>query len=155
MNETQAMLFAIQRFQLLALYTSSSAQSTVTSGYAFAWSESVYPLLNRSAVWHQAFEKCFAVSREHMHDLYDFLTTRWAGNKPLTFFELEDQYGIRGPRRPGPLWDQASLVAACRYLHLQNEFDQEFWTALLGNSQSPPEAERITRKFDADDVFFE
>jgi hypothetical protein len=151
----KSMLYTIQRFQILSLVSSSSAQKTVSDSYAYAWSESVYPLLNDSAAWHQAFEECFAVRRELLAELHAFLSERWDQRKPLSFYELEDHYGIRGPRRPGPDWDQARLVRACRYFYLHQQFDSEFWSGLLDGGQHPAEAEVISRKFDADSIYFE
>jgi hypothetical protein len=46
MNELKAMLFSIQRFQILALFTNPNATRNVTPSYAFAWAESIYTFLN-------------------------------------------------------------------------------------------------------------
>ena len=155
MDDTQEMLFTIQRFQVLSLYTSASAQSSVTDSYAFAWSESIYPFLNRTAIWHQPFEPCFAVGRSRLEELHQLLSDRWKQKQPITFFELEELNGIHGPLRPGTLWDEEDLILACRYFYLHEEFDEEFWNGLLGNGQCPADAEVIASKFDPDDVYFE
>jgi hypothetical protein len=151
----KSMLFSLQRFQILTLVSSSSTQKSVSDSYAYAWLESVYPLLNDNASWHQAFEECFAVRREPLAELHAFLRERWDQRKPVSFYQLEDHYGIRGTKRPGPEWDQSRLVLACRYFYLHQQFDSEFWSALLETSQHPAEAEVISRKFDADSVYFE
>lgn len=155
MDPIKSMLYSLQRFQILALVTSSSAQKTVSDSYAYAWSEGVYPLLNESASWHQAFEECFAVRREPLAELHAYLGERWDQKKTLSFHELEDHYGIRGSRRPGPVWDQTRLVQACRYLYLHQQFDSEFWSAMLDAGQHPAGADIIARKFDADAIYFE
>jgi len=61
LSDIRQKLFSIQKFQILALYTSTSAEQRVTDSYVFAWLENIYPFLNDSACWHQAFEDCFAV----------------------------------------------------------------------------------------------
>ena len=103
MNETQSMLFSLQRFQILALFSNTAAERTVSDTYAYAWLQSVYPLLNESAPWHKPFAGCFAVSGARLGELKAFLYDRWCGKQPITFYELEDHYGIRGSRRPGPV----------------------------------------------------
>jgi hypothetical protein len=154
-DDIRQMLFSLQKFQILALYTNASVERSVTDSYIFAWSEGVYPFLNESAVWHQPFESCFRISKEPLIALYDLLRERSDNKRPLTFFELEDQCGIRGPRRPGPIWDEMDLVRVCRYFYLHRQFDSAFWIALLENGQCPTVAECISEKLGADYVRFE
>lgn len=155
MDSTAKMLFALQRFQILALYTNSAAERTVSSSYAFAWFQSVYPVASESAPWHVPHAASFAIGRGAMKELNDFLAECWSNKSVVTFYELEDRYGIKGPRRPGPVWGQDGLIQACRYLYLYQKFDSAFWSKLLSGSQCPMEAEAISRKFEADDVYFE
>jgi len=155
LSDIRQKLFSIQKFQILALYTSTSAEQRVTDSYVFAWLENIYPFLNDSACWHQAFEDCFAVGEAQIVGLHKFLSARWTKKKKITFYELEDHYGIRGSRRPGPNWSQDDLVRACRYFHLHRQFDGAFWSALLESGQFPAEAELIREKFDPDSVRFE
>lgn len=155
MDDVKQMLFTLQRFHILALYTNTSSERSVSDSYAYAWSQSVYPFLNHTAYWHQAYETCFGVRQAQLIQLHEFLLGRWRAQSPLTFYDLEDHYGIRGSNRPGILWTQRSLASACRYLYLHGQFDNVFWSAMLDNGQAPVEAEGLTRRFDSDSVFFE
>jgi hypothetical protein len=155
MNNNIEMLFSLQRFQILALYTSTAAERTVSSAYAFAWFEGVYPLLHESAPWHKPYDASFAITSAQMKEVFDHLSRTWSSKKKITFFQLEDHFGIKGPRRPGPIWSQASLILACRYLYLHEEFDVAFWSELLSGSQCPMEAEVIAQKFESTDIYFE
>lgn len=155
MDEIKKMLFSMQRFQVLALYTSIASERTVSDSYAFAWSVGLYPLLNESADWHKAYEECFGARKAQMAELHGYLGDKTVQKSPMTFHELEDHYGVKGSRRPGPLWNQAALINACRYFYLHQQFDEDFWSALLEHGQFPAGAESISRKFDVDDFHFE
>lgn len=149
------MLFSLQRFQVLALFSNTAAETTVSASYAFAWAHGVYPLLNASAPWHKPFAHCFDIGHERIADLQGYLEQRFASSKPLSFYELEDHYRVRGSHRPGPHWAQASLISATRYLYLHRVFDAAFWERLLGAQQCPLEAEVIAKPFAADEIRFE
>ncbi|MES2490497.1 MAG: hypothetical protein V4607_11965 [Pseudomonadota bacterium] len=155
MDKVNEMLFSLQRFQIMALYTSTAAERTVSDSYAYAWAESTYPLLHESACWHQPYDSSFAIGATQMKELYGYLSDVWKSKKSVTFFQMEDHYGIKGSKRPGPVWSQASLILACRYLYLYQAFDSAFWSSLLSGSQCPIEAETISRKFDAGEIHFE
>jgi len=149
------MLFSVQRFQVLALFCNTAAEQTVSASYAFAWSQGVYPLLNTSAPWHKPFAHCFDIAHERIAELHQLLEQRFAAGAPLSFYELEDHFGIRGSRRPGPQWKQASLINAMRYLYLHRTYDAAFWERLLGDQQCPLEADVIAKPFAADEIRFE
>lgn len=155
MDKNTEMLFSLQRFQILALYTSTTSERTVSDAYAYAWFEGVYPLLHESAPWHQPYDQSFAIPQAQIKELYDYLSKAWAAKKKFTFFQMEDHFGIKGPKRPGPVWSQASLIRACRYLYLYEKFDSVFWSVLLSGSQCPIEAEAIAKKFETTDIYFE
>lgn len=154
-GDVARMLFSMQRFQILALFSNTAAEKTVSASYAFAWTHGVYPLLNDSAPWHKAFASCFDVSHERIAGLHDWLRERWTNRETLSFYELEDHHRIRGSRRPGPQWTQASLINATRYLYLHQSFDAAFWERMLGDKQCPLEAEVIAQPFAADEIRFE
>ena len=149
------MLFSLQRFHVLALYCNTAAEQTVSASYAFAWSQGVYPLLNDSAPWHKPFAEYFDVGRERIAQLRELLETRASSGAPLSFYELEDHYRIRGSRRPGPQWTQASLISATRYLFMHQAFGAAVWRRLLGEKQCPLDAEVIARPFGIEDIRFE
>ena len=155
MDKNIEMLFSLQRFQVMALFTSTTSERTVSSSYAYAWFEGVYPLLHGSAPWHKPYDASFAIPSAQMKEVHDYLSNAWSSKRKVTFYQLEDHYGIKGPKRPGPIWSQANLILACRYLHLYEEFDSAFWSGLLSGSQCPMEAEVISNKFEVTDIYFE
>ncbi|HVT34276.1 MAG TPA: hypothetical protein VHE37_01730 [Nevskiaceae bacterium] len=155
MNEIQQMVYSLQRFHILALYANTSTERTVSASYAYAWWQGIYPLLNDSAPWHKPHTQSFSAPAQQVAELHEFLTQRWRAQDPISFFQLEDRYAIRAANRPGPVWSQAQLIAACRYLHLHAQYDEEFWSALLGASQSPLPAEIITRPVEPAEIQFE
>ncbi len=95
------------------------------------------------------------IPKAQMKELYEYLSKMWASKKKVTFFQMEDHFGIKGAKRPGPVWSQASLILACRYLYLYEKFDALFWSGLLSGSQCPMEAEAIANKFETKDIYFE
>ncbi len=155
MEAIQLNLFNLQRFQIMALYANTASEQTVSPSYVYAWFAGVYPLLNESAPWHQAYEGLFEVRATHLRELYQFLSECYAKGEPPSFFQLEEHYGIRGAQRPGLIWEQSTLIRACRYLYLREEFSRSFWTTMLSGDQHPMEAEMIEEKFDRDSYFFE
>jgi hypothetical protein len=155
MDSTQKMLFSLQRFQILTLFATSSAESNVTPSYALAWSEGIYPFLNESSPWHEPFEELFPIRREHMEELDMFLCTRWDMGQWISFSELEETYEVRGAHSPGPVWSRQTLIAACRYFYMHENFDSSFWSALLEAGKCPNEAlHAIGAKFEPHNVQF-
>ncbi|WP_163576802.1 hypothetical protein [Halomonas faecis] len=156
MSETKEMLFSLQRFQILSLFTNPAAERNVTPSYAFAWADNIYPFLNDGAPWHKPYADCFAIQEEQLDELHQFLCDRWDSKKLISFYELEDHYGVSGSARPGPVWSRYGLVAACRYIYLQEfHFDKAFWSALLENGKCPSEAHIISSPYTAEHVYFE
>jgi hypothetical protein len=155
MDKNTEMLFALQRFQIMALYTSTAAERTVSDSYAFAWFEGVYPLLHDAAPWHKPYDVSFGIPSVQMKELYDYLSYAWESKKKITFFQMEDHFGIKGSKRPGPIWSQTRLILACRYFYLYEKFDPVFWLSLLSGSQCPMEAEAIASKFETTHIHFE
>jgi hypothetical protein len=152
----EAMLFSMQKFQILSLFVNPSSERNVSSSYAFAWSEGVYPYLSEGAEWHKPFEACFDVKREQLEELHNFLCDKWDAKEPFSFYQLEEHYGVRGSVHDGPVWRRHTLWAACRYIWLnKSHFDDFFWSNLLENGKCPSEAHSISGKFTADDIYFE
>jgi hypothetical protein len=154
MDDIKDMLFNIQRFQILALYT-SGADRNVSDSYAYAWAEGVYPLFNESAPWHNGYEDNFKISASDIRDIHELLCDKWEAKTLVTFYDLEAELGISGASRPGPQWDRIKLMRACRYLYLQRYFDDEFWAKMLEPGRHPGEASGITRQLTANDIYFE
>jgi len=149
MKEVRAMLFSIQRLQILSLFSNPAAERNVTTSYAFAWAESVYPFLDHAASWHSAYEECFSVREAQIKDLTTVLGIRWRRKLPVTFCQLESHYEI--DKIPEP-WDRMKLVRACRYLFLHRAFDRDFWAGL--RKECPSEAHSIVEEYRASDVYF-
>ena len=155
MNAVKDMLFTLQRFQILALFSNPQAQRNVSPAYAFAWSESIYPALNASAIWHRPYADQFLIKEPLVDDLHKLICTRWDAKNPVTFYDLEDHFNVSGLGRPGPVWTRASLIKVCRYLYLADSVNDGMWAALLENGKCPTEAQYLTREFCVEDIYFE
>lgn len=153
MSATAEMLFNLQKFQILALFTSENTRS-VTPAYAFAWDRGIFPVGYESAPWHKPYAEHFQVGEEQMDELLKFLDDTWMARKKITFYELEDHYDISGSYRPGPEWDRGGLIDACHYFRLRGSFDDDFWAGLIGHSDCPSESHGIRTDFTPDHVYF-
>jgi len=155
MTATAQMLFNMQKFQILSLFTSEVATRKVSPAYAYAWAEDLYPIGQHSGPWHEPYEGCFKIGQEQLNELSNFLDDLWTKGKTISFYDLETHYGVHGSAQDGPEWDRMSLVHACRYFHLLDWFDEEFWKGLVGHSDCPSESHSIVREYKASDVYFE
>lgn len=154
MTATAEMLFNLQKFQILTLYTSPEERRGVTDAYAFAWAYGVYPFASESAPWHLPYKDQFPVTEEMLEELSKFLDGLWIQGKTITFYELEEHYSISGSARPGPIWERATLIDACQYFKLKGMFDDKFWKGLVGHSNCPTESHCILSEFGPADVYF-
>lgn len=154
MANVEKMLFENMKLQLLSLFVSTNHEKNITPSYAFAWSAGIYPALDEGAHWHEEFTGFFRVSGDQLLKLLEFLDDCWDNKKKMSFYDLEHHYDIHGSGRDGPLWSRHSLIAACRYLFLNDHFDTTFWESLLENGQCPVEAKIICRDFSPADVYF-
>ena len=151
MSATDKMLFNLQKFKVLELFTNQNAQKIFSHSYAFAWDAGVYPIGHNGCDWHVPFEETFKVSKERMEELGEFLEKLEQAGKTITFYDLEDHYNVRG----GGDWERMELVYACRYMNLCNWFGQDFWQGMVGHSNCPTESKQITRDFEPKEVSFE
>ena len=154
MSATAEMLFNLQKFQLLTLFTSESATKNITPAYAYAWDNGVYPYGNEAAPWHDPYKDLFPIGEEQIAELAKFLDDKWLKKEIISFYGLEDHYGIHGTGHPGTVWDRGSLISACHYFFLLGWFDDEFWKGLVGHSDCPSESHSIRREFKPEDVYF-
>lgn len=154
MSATAEMLFNLQKFQLLVLFTSDAPTRNITPAYAFAWDRGVYPYGNDSAPWHEPYKETFTIGEQQIDELAKLLDDKWVQKEKISFYQLEDHYKIHGSGRPGPEWDRGSLINACHYFYLMDWFDEEFWKGLVGHSDCPTESHSITRQFKPEDVYF-
>lgn len=151
MSAAEKMLYNLQKFQILALYTSDSATKKVTESYAFAWDKGVFPIGHHGCDWHLPHEECFKIGKARVDELGDFLDSIERDGKTITFYQLEDHYDVRS----GSGWERMELVFACRYFRLNGWFSEEFWKGMVGHSDCPSESKSILRDFGADEVYFE
>lgn len=154
MDDIKRMLYLQQKFMILSLFTNRSADRVPCPAVAYAWDADVYPFLS-SGEWHKPYAEEFEVRENQIEGLFKLLADRWDEGKPISFYELEDHYGVRGSAHPGPLWSRFTLIHACRYIHLvEGRFDRKFWSALIENGKCPAEAHGILDPFTPDDVYF-
>ncbi|MDH1074558.1 hypothetical protein N5C93_17080 [Pseudomonas nitroreducens] len=154
MSDTAQMLFNLQKFQILRLYTDPNSVKGVTHAYAYAWDAGVYPYADEFAVWHAPYKEHFQVSEEMVVALVKFLDDLWINKKSITFYDLESHYGVSGSASPGAVWDRWSLISACRYMKLHGMFDDTFWQGLVGHSNCPSESHCIVQPFGPGDIYF-
>ncbi|WP_425222017.1 hypothetical protein [Pseudomonas sp.] len=155
MEKLEAMLFTNQKLQLLTTYCFvDENQSFITPGYAYAWYNGVYPLFDDSADWHKPYKDFFNVTEEMIDELSSFLDQRWIDKNFITFYDLEDHYSVSGNHHPGPVWDRSSLVDACRYMYLNDMFDEHLWGKLCENMKCPTEAHSIRQEFGPSNIYF-
>ncbi|WP_460138242.1 hypothetical protein [Pseudomonas sp. S2_A10] len=154
MSATAEMLFNLQKFQLLALFTSDRTGRNITPAYAYAWDNGVYPIGNDGAHWHEPYKEQFAVSEEQVSELAGFLDKKWRKKEKISFYELEDHYDIQGLSSSGSEWDRGTLIITCHYFYLLGWFDEDFWKGLVGHSDCPSESHSIRREFTPEDVYF-
>ena len=152
MTAVEQMLYNLQKFQILTLFTSHSATNSVTDAYAYAWDRSVFPIGQHGCDWHIPHEESFKIGRDQMDALGAFLDELEGSGKTITFYQLEDHYNLRSGTSE---WDRMGLIFACRYFRLNGWFTEEFWKGMAGNSDCPSESHSILRDFTAKDVYFE
>jgi hypothetical protein len=150
MTEEQA--FTLMRFQVLALGVNPQTERKLTDGYVYAWEESVYPLYDEAAPWHEPFADQFAIGRDAVNELGKFLDKRWREGSVPTFYDLEDHYDVLSGSSS---WDRIRLLQVCRYMFLHRMFDDEFWNQLLAPMKHPAEASTINQPLNRQtDVYF-
>lgn len=151
MSAVEKMLYNLQKFQILALYTSDSATRKVTESYAFAWDKGVFPTGQHGCDWHVPHEECFRIGKARVEELGDFLDEIERDGKTITFYQLEAHYDVRS----GSGWERMELVFACRYFRLNGWFSEEFWKGMVDHSDCPSESKSILRDFGVEEVYFE
>ena len=148
-SNIESMLFLNQKFQILSMKANESTSDQITDSYVYAWYQGVYPFFDDVAEWHIPYKEFFSVTEEMMGDLSKLLHDRWMSESFITFCELEEHYGVNNS-----VWDTSKLTYACRYMYLNDSFDQGFWTKLCENIKCPPVAHPIMRDFKVSDIYF-
>jgi hypothetical protein len=138
MTEEQA--FTIMRVQILAMGFNPQTKNQVTDGYLFAWQESVYPYFDQAVTWHKPFADQFDIGAKPLQELWRYLDAKWRGKEPVTFYDLEDKYEVKGYPE---FWSRERLINACRYMYLRDVFNADFWEGFLALGRYPSEASEI------------
>lgn len=145
-------LFTMMRFQILAGALTPGVRERLSDPYVYAWDDLVYPIQHEGAAWHQPFSHLFSVSRGMMEELTRYLDDRWLERRVPTFYQMEQHYSVRDGTGP---WDRSKQLHACRYMHLCNLFDEDFWSNLLTAGQHPAEARIIVHAYNrSEDLYF-
>lgn len=151
-SDIMGALFIQQRIQILHL---GKHHAEFSDAYLHAWESGVYPLMGdtdgsvpRKA--HEPYAKFFTTSKDKVEFLLKRLDDAWRKKEGLTFYDLEDELGVRSFSSGG--WDRCDLINICRYLYLDGCFDKNFWATLIENGKCPSEALSLTseleREFD-------
>jgi antitoxin MazE len=141
--------FVIMKFQILAASRLSGTHDAISDANVFAWQHNVYPFNDHTQEhWAEPFTAHFQVTKVMITELADFLDKLWLKKKTITFYELEDRYELS---RGSTKWNRNGLIDACRYIYLQEMFDEQFWKALLTPMEYPTEAGIIVSPFDRED----
>lgn len=155
MKEIKNMLYSMQKFQIMSLFTNPEAENSISPPYAYAWEKGVFPALDEGAEWHRPFIGMFLVQEEMVKELIEFLEERYKKEIAITFYELEEHYGIKGGSSSGDKWDRFTLTHACRYLCMHKKYDENFWKGMMEFGKSPVETKSVTRMYCPEEVSFE
>ncbi|MDX1366807.1 hypothetical protein [Pseudomonas sp.] len=154
MKNTNEANFQLMRFNILSTSLANQESSPFSSAYIYAWDAGVYPLFNDGADWHKPFNAQFKVTESEIDELSKLLDENWLAKKPITFYELEDHFDVKGTSYTNSNWERWKLITACRYMYLQELFDTDFWASLVENGKCPSEALSICRPFKLTDIYF-
>jgi hypothetical protein len=153
MKDTNDALFQIMRFNILNSGLSGIENSPFSPEYLYAWVSGVFPVFDECADWHKPFSKQFDVSEEEILELKDFLLSKWEEKTPICFYELESHYGVSASRSSSN-WNRVKLIHSCRYMYLNEMFDDSFWESLVENTKCPAEALHLCRPMESTDISF-
>ncbi|PXW53756.1 hypothetical protein DFO55_11123 [Grimontella sp. AG753] len=147
-NEIMNALFIQQRLQILHI---GKYHGEFGDAYLYAWESGVYPLMSDtdgSVIRnpHELYAPYFTKPREKVEFLLKHLSEAWRKKSGLTFYDLEDELGVRGYASHG--WDRGDLIHICRYLYLDGCFDENFWNTFTENGKCPSEALSLASDFD-------
>ncbi|THB70077.1 MAG: hypothetical protein D6B28_10165 [Gammaproteobacteria bacterium] len=156
MNDIKEMLFSMQKFEILSQFANTSEEKRLSAPYVYAWEKGVFPILDEIAPWHLPFAELFLVKKEMIQELIAFLQERYDKGIKLSFYEVEEHYGIKVAHIVGDKgWSRFMLAHACRYLCLHKKFDEEFWAEMVDCAKCPIETKCIIREYTPDEITFE
>ncbi|EPC4015863.1 hypothetical protein ACRZOS_000164 [Enterobacter kobei] len=154
-SEVKKLLFVQQRLQILHLGKHYNEFSTA---YIFAWDRGVYPYYDDTdgsvdRKPHEYYKNCFRIKESEVEFIIKRFNKAYDENKKLTFYGLEDELHVNSHTTSG--WTRGKLLRICRYLFLEEAYDESFWDNLTENGSCPAEAHGIRRTFDRDfDIHF-
>lgn len=149
-SDIMGALFIQQRVQILHL---GKNYAEFSDAYLYAWDSGVYPLMSDTDGSvprrpHEPYAKFFTTSKNKVEFLLKRLDDAWLKKEELTFYDLEDELGVRSFSSVG--WDRSDLIHVCRYLYLDGCFDNKFWETLIENGKCPSEALSLTSELERD-----
>jgi antitoxin MazE len=144
-------LFEIARFQIKLAAANPATAARLPLSYVYAWEWRLYPMHDDIDGISKSFEEFFNIKEDQVYELARFLDDRWLGNDPITFYQLEDHFNVRGN---GRRWDRIKLISVCRYFFLLRHFDDSFWKHLLSPMEYPTEAASISSSPDEERAIF-
>jgi len=153
METTNKSLYQLMRFNILNSGRTDLDKSPFSAAYIYAWESGVFPAFNEGAEWHKPFQEQFDVTEKEVLELAKLLDDKWLAKTPITFYDLEDHYGVSGSTHSSSNWDRVKLLITCRYMYLNRMFDDTFWPSLTENGKCPSEAHSICRPLSESDVY--
>lgn len=154
-NDIMGALFIQQRIQIMHI---GKHHDEFGDAYLYAWESGVYPFMSDTDGSvprrpHEPYAEFFTTSKEKVRFLLKRLDDAWIKKEVLTFYDLEDELGVRSFNSNG--WDRCDLLHICRYLYLDGCFDKKFWATLIENGKCPSEALSLTSDFDREfEIYF-
>lgn len=144
-SQQHLQLYEMARFNVLSAACAKAVGTAISDAYVYAWYAGVYPFDTEAPGLHQPFADQFDVPEHHAQELGKMLDDRWLNKSVPSFYQLESECGGRGRRE---FWHRTRLIRCCRYMYLEDMFDDAFWKALLSRGDHPIEAQSIIRTFD-------
>ena len=154
MSEDSQQRYQLMKFSILQQQEQRFAEDPSAVGaYAFAWKNDIYPALHDGVTWHVPFCDSFEIPEKETMAVLDFLSDQWEAKTPVSFYDLENHFGVSGASRSNGTFTRWKLCRIVRYLALDGvRFDTEFWDALLKNGDAPSEALSLARPLRADEI---
>ena len=138
--------YNLQRFQILQTKLNPSTSNLISDSYAYAWFESLYPILDSSQL-HEDLEECFSISKEKINLVSQYADSEWLEKKYYAFYQYEGHFRSRGDI------ERHDLIVIFRYLFLHGTFDATFWETLIKPMEYPTEASRVISDFRSDYLY--
>ena len=127
MQSNRPALFQQMRHNILQTASVNLKKSPFDEAYLFAWLSGVYPIYSQHLNMYEPYEDFFSVNYQCIKELNEFLECLWLNQEYISFWQLEDVFDAHLLE----LWDRDRLINACRYLYLNDCFDNLFWWEML------------------------